>query len=235
MNDPAAGARSEAEEMRARIERRRAPGAFGRPLEVRARLTSTNDRAKELALAGAPEGAAVLALSQTRGRGQRGRAWISTPGRGLYLSVVLRPGTPARRSPELAVAAALATAEMLAAAGVPGIAVKAPNDVLAGGRKIAGALIEPRIARGRVEFAVAGIGLNLAHEAADWRGTGVEGRATSCRMEGVVLPLDEAAARLLEALERVYGEWRRGAAGALWARWTALGGAAPAGAAKLEE
>jgi len=227
VNGPAAPERFDVKRLRAGIEQRRAPGGWGRPLAVYTQLPSTNDRAKELALAGAPEGAAVLALSQTRGRGQRGRTWISAPGRGLYLSIVLRPTSPAQQGAVLAMVAALATAELLMDAGVPGIAVKAPNDVYARGRKIAGVLIEPRIARSRIEFAVAGIGLNLTQEPADWRGTEVEDRATSCRMEGVELSLEDAVARLLAALERVYRAWRTGATAALWARWAALGGAVP--------
>ena len=214
-----------AERLCRRIERQLPAGALGHPLEVHAELPSTNDRAKARALEGAPHGAAVIAIAQTRGRGRQGRAWVSLPGKGLYLSVLLRPGLPAGESAWLSVAAALAVAELLATAGVPRVTVKAPNDVFAGGRKIAGVLVEPRLDHGRIEFAVVGIGLNLAQEPGDWCGTGVEERATSCRMEGIDLPPAEAAARLLAGLAEAF----RAAAGpgraGLRARWTALGGA----------
>jgi len=69
---------------------------FGRPLHVHVVATSTNDLARDLASGGAGEGAAVLALEQSHGRGRLGRVWASPPG-GLYLSVVLRPAfSPAR-------------------------------------------------------------------------------------------------------------------------------------------
>lgn len=215
-----------AERCRIEIERQLAPDAFGRPLEVHALLESTNDRAKALARSGAPEGAAVLALAQSRGRGQHGRAWVSPPGKGVYLSVVFRPALPARRGLELPMVAALAAADVLVAAGLADVRVKAPNDVYARGRKIGGVLIEPSIAGGRIEFAVAGIGLNLSQTEDDWRDAGLEGRATSCRMEGAAISLAEAAARLLEALARTYQEWREGGS-ALRARWMELGGAPP--------
>lgn len=217
----------EAERCRVEIERRLAPGAFGHPLEVHALLESTNDRAKALARSGAPEGAAVLALAQSRGRGQHGRAWVSPPGKGVYLSVVLRPVLAARRGLELPMVAALAAVDVLAAAGVADVRVKAPNDVYARGRKIAGVLIEPSIARGRIEFAVAGVGLNLSQSEDDWRDAGLEGRATSCRLEGAAVSVPEAAARLLAALARTYQAWRGDGAPALRARWTELGGAPP--------
>lgn len=218
----------EAERYREEIERRLTPGAFGRPLEVHGLLDSTNDRAKALARSGAPEGAAVLALAQRRGRGQHGRAWVSSPGKGVYLSVVLRPDLPARRGLELPGVAALAVVDVLIGAGVPGVRVKSPNDVYVRGRKIAGVLIEPSIARGRIDFAVAGIGLNLSHTEGDWRDAGLEGQATSCRMEGVALSLEVAAAQLLAALARMCQAWRGDGAPALWARWTELGGVPPA-------
>ncbi len=210
--------------MRREIEARLPPNALGRPLECLVECTSTNDRAKALAEAGAPHGAAVLALAQTRGRGQQGRVWISTPGRGLYLSVILRPRLKTTETVWLSLAAALAVADLLEKAGVAALRVKAPNDVHAMERKISGVLVEPRIARGAVEFAIVGIGLNLTHTEADWRGTPVEGKATSCRMEGVNLPLIEAAAGLLSALTRRASETAGAGRAALRARWLALGG-----------
>jgi BirA family transcriptional regulator, biotin operon repressor / biotin---[acetyl-CoA-carboxylase] ligase len=123
---------------------------LGRPrLHLRA-TTSTNDRARELAQAGAPHGTLVTAAAQTAGRGRQGRTWTAPPGSALLLSVVLRD-PPAL----LPLAAALAVAEVAGA----GAQIKWPNDVLLGGRKVAGILAEGRPQDG---WAVLGIGLNVA-------------------------------------------------------------------------
>jgi len=112
--------------------------------------TSTNDRARTLAAAGAPHGTVVTAAEQTAGRGRQGRTWSAPPGRALLVSIVLRD--PAILLP---LAAALAVAEL---AGDEAL-IKWPNDVLVDGRKIAGILAEGRPQDG---WAVLGIGLNVA-------------------------------------------------------------------------
>jgi BirA family biotin operon repressor/biotin-[acetyl-CoA-carboxylase] ligase len=123
---------------------------LGRPrLHLRA-TTSTNDRARALAQAGAPHGTLVTTAQQTAGRGRQGRTWSAPPGRALLLSLVLRD-PPAL----LPLAAALAVAEV---AG-PNAQIKWPNDVLVEGRKVAGILAEGRPHDG---WAVLGIGLNVA-------------------------------------------------------------------------
>jgi BirA family biotin operon repressor/biotin-[acetyl-CoA-carboxylase] ligase len=123
---------------------------LGRPrLHLRA-TTSTNDRARALAQAGAPHGTLVTAAEQSAGRGRQGRMWSAPPGHALLLSIVLRD-PPAL----LPLAAAIAVA---AVAG-PGAQIKWPNDVLVDGRKIAGILAEGRPQDGWV---VLGIGLNVA-------------------------------------------------------------------------
>jgi BirA family transcriptional regulator, biotin operon repressor / biotin---[acetyl-CoA-carboxylase] ligase len=126
------------------------PARLGRPrLHLRA-TTSTNDRARELAQAGAPHGTLVTAAEQTAGRGRQGRTWTAPPGSALLLSVVLRD-PPAL----LPLAGALAVAEVAGA----GAQIKWPNDVLLDGRKVAGILAEGRPQDG---WAVLGIGLNVA-------------------------------------------------------------------------
>ncbi len=207
----------------ARLAALRAGHTLGLPLEAYEELPSTNDRLRDRAVAGAPEGATVLALSQTRGRGRRGRAWQSAPGRGLYLSVLLRPDWPAAEAGRLAIAGGLAVARALDRAGIAGVAIKHPNDVLVHGRKIAGVLIEPRIGGGRIEFAVVGIGLNLAQTEDDWSGTELAGRATSCALEGRPLTIEEAATAVLDDLDTVYRAWHA-APLAVFSEWHARGG-----------
>lgn len=113
-------------------------------------VDSTNLRARELALGGAPHGTIVTAREQTAGRGRQGRSWIGPPGRALLVSVVLRD------APALVpLVAAVAVADTVG----PDARIKWPNDVLLDGRKVAGILAEGRPSEGWV---VLGIGLNVA-------------------------------------------------------------------------
>jgi BirA family transcriptional regulator, biotin operon repressor / biotin---[acetyl-CoA-carboxylase] ligase len=148
---------------------RRAPGpahaptaALGRPRVHLRRTASTNDRARELAIAGAPHGTLVSAGEQTAGRGRQGRRWLAPAGSSVLASLVLR--SPPRL---LALVAAVAVCDV---AG-EGARIKWPNDIvverhLQGSRgggvalaKLAGILVEGRPQEG---WAVLGIGINVA-------------------------------------------------------------------------
>ena len=123
---------------------------LGRPRLHLRETGSTNDRARALAVAGAPHGTLVTTGLQTAGRGRQGRTWTTPAGRALLMSLVLR--APDRMLP---LAAAVAVAET---AG-PEAAIKWPNDVLLDGRKVAGILAEARPQDG---WAVLGMGINVA-------------------------------------------------------------------------
>jgi len=133
---------------------------FGRALRHHERCGSTNDDAAAWARAGAPEGAVVVAEAQEQGRGRVGRSWHSPPGENLYLSLVLRPARPPHLVPPLTLAAGLAVFDACAARGLAP-ALKWPNDVLLGGRKASGILVELGAEAARVAFLVLGIGVNL--------------------------------------------------------------------------
>lgn len=131
------------------------PGPPG-PRRHFARTDSTNDRARELAAAGAPDGTVVTAAEQTAGRGRHGRRWSAPPGSALLCSVILRPLAP--RHALLPLAVPLAVCEAAESLAPVECRVKWPNDVWLGKRKLAGVLIEAR----PPEWAVIGVGLNLA-------------------------------------------------------------------------
>lgn len=116
---------------------------------------STNDDARCLALAGAPDRTVVAAYKQTGGRGRRGAAWFATPGEALTFSVILRPAAHPALWPRLALCAGLATATALEH-WCTEVGIKWPNDVWIAGRKAAGVLVEA--APG---FVVVGIGVNV--------------------------------------------------------------------------
>ena len=116
---------------------------LGRPHRHYASLGSTQIVAAEWAEAGAAAGALVTADHQREGRGRLGRAWADEPGRDLALSLVLRPRLAPEHLGLVPLAAALAVADALDAHAA-GIGLKWPNDVLLGGRKVAGVLAETR-------------------------------------------------------------------------------------------
>ena len=127
-------------------------------------VDSTNEEARRRAQAGAPSGTLVWARRQIRGRGRRGRAWVSPPGN-LYCSLLLRPQCPPPEVPKLCFVAALAVGDTLRGL-VPEamrISHKWPNDVLIEGRKVAGILLESATAGDdAVAWLVIGTGVNVA-------------------------------------------------------------------------
>jgi BirA family transcriptional regulator, biotin operon repressor / biotin---[acetyl-CoA-carboxylase] ligase len=123
-------------------------------------VASTNDHLKQRARAGAAAWTVVLADAQTAGRGRQGRRWISPAGN-LSLSVLLRPEPPAARWSVVPLAAGIAVAEALASEGLE-THLKWPNDVLAGGRKVAGILAEAASSADGLESIVVGIGINVS-------------------------------------------------------------------------
>lgn len=130
------------------------------------RVDSTSSVAFKLAQDGAVHGEVVVAEEQTDGKGRRGRAWVSPPGKNLYCSIILKPDLPPSRASELTLVAAVALAETLRDAGVKA-EIKWPNDVQVGGKKIAGILTELSADTEKVHFVIVGIGVNLNCEAED--------------------------------------------------------------------
>ena len=127
--------------------------SIGREIELHDQIDSTNRRARALAADGAPHGFAVVADSQTGGRGRRGRSFFSPRGSGIYLSLILRPDC----APDLAGMITSMTAVAAARA------IEAVADLYLGSRKCCGILCEAGISleTGRMDYAVAGIGINV--------------------------------------------------------------------------
>jgi BirA family biotin operon repressor/biotin-[acetyl-CoA-carboxylase] ligase len=131
---------------------------FGHPHRHFRRIDSTNERAKELAMAGAPGGLVVTADEQTAGRGRRGNEWFAPPGSCLLYSGLLQPFAAAG-APLLPLAVPVAVCEAAEAVAPVRCQVKWPNDVWIDERKVAGVLVE---ARPDEEWAVIGVGVNVA-------------------------------------------------------------------------
>jgi BirA family biotin operon repressor/biotin-[acetyl-CoA-carboxylase] ligase len=175
-----------------------AASPWGVSAEVVAEITSTNDELLRRGEAGAPDGTLLFAESQTAGRGQFQRPWSSAAGLGLWFSLLLRLEVNDTTIPSLSAFAAVALVNTLHKLGISDYGIKAPNDVLIGGRKVAGILVETR--PGRNPFAVIGIGLNVNHVPEDFSDE-LRDRATSLAMaSGTPFDRNAVAASLITEL-----------------------------------
>jgi BirA family biotin operon repressor/biotin-[acetyl-CoA-carboxylase] ligase len=169
-------------------------------------IDSTNERAKELAIAGAPGGLVVTADEQTSGRGRRGNPWFAPPGSCLLYSGLVRPFA-AHQAPLLPLAVPLAVCEAAEAVAPVRCQVKWPNDIWIDERKVSGVLVEARPDEG---WAVVGVGLNVAITEDEFppelRGTAISLLPTEA--EGG-LPSGGAPGvrRALSALNEALGRW----------------------------
>lgn len=167
---------------------------------------STNEEALLRARGGERGPLWITARTQTAGRGRRGRSWVSEPGN-LYATLLLAdPCVPARAA-ELSFVAALAVHDAVVAVAPalrPRLLLKWPNDVLIGGRKGAGILVEGEGGPGGFVTAL-GIGVNCARHPSD-----AAFPATDLAAEGVVLPPDQLFPLLAGNMARRLAQWQRG-------------------------
>jgi BirA family biotin operon repressor/biotin-[acetyl-CoA-carboxylase] ligase len=199
-------------------------GRIGRRICWLESTASTNDVAARLAESGAEEGTTVVADQQTAGRGRHGRTWFSPAGAGLYVSVIVRPAPSLSNDDNPAALLTLASGVAIAEAvrrvtGLPA-AIKWPNDVLIGGRKLAGILAEAAVQAGTIQFIVVGFGVNLQPSAYPPE---LASRVTSIEAE-TSRPADRAVllAEILAAMGERYADLRAGRFDAILSAWRQL-------------
>lgn len=148
-------------------------------------LESTNITARMLAEKNAENFSVVIAEEQLQGRGRLGRSWDSPPGKGLWFSMILRPHmiSPTAAAPITLVTAVALTRFLREFCGLP-VKVKWPNDLLLGGKKLGGILTELKGEPDRVDYIIAGIGLNVNQKKNDFP-TQLIPLATSLHLESV--------------------------------------------------
>jgi BirA family biotin operon repressor/biotin-[acetyl-CoA-carboxylase] ligase len=183
---------------------------MGNQLIVVEEARSTNDIAWAAAERGAPEGFVVFAERQTAGRGQYGRSWESAPYQGLWFSVLLRLGITLNESPPLTSLLARVVAATIIKETECAASIKAPNDIYMGDRKVAGVLVEGRMASDGSYIAVAGVGVNVNQTLEDFPAE-LQTTAGSLRMAtGRQIPRGPLAVALLRKLETDYRAFRPG-------------------------
>ena len=180
---------------------------FGHDLDFRPSAGSTMDVARDAALAGAAEGVLVLADEQTAGRGRLGRVWLTPPAVNLASTLVLRPPRAALR--EIAMIAPLAIVLAVEETAALRCEIKWPNDVQAGGKKLAGILIETALADARNEFVLVGAGINVNFDASAY--PEIRDIATSIAVEtGAITSREQLLSAYLLHFERVYDDAKAG-------------------------
>lgn len=167
-------------------------------------VDSTNTVAFEKAAAGAPEGAVVVADTQTAGRGRLKSDWVSVAGRGLFASVILRPRLEVDELTLVPLVSGLAAAKAVRQATGLDARLKWPNDVHVEGRKVSGLLTESRLEPDSKDMVVVvGIGVNLDYPRDVWKGKGLEW-AGSLGDFGATVTRDEMLDAFLAILEKDY-------------------------------
>jgi BirA family biotin operon repressor/biotin-[acetyl-CoA-carboxylase] ligase len=134
---------------------------LGRVLRIYDEVDSTQNIAHSLVRQGAIEGTLVLAEQQNAGRGRMGRNWFSPKGKGVWMSLILKPTISMQFTPQLTLLAAVALCRAIQAHIPHQVGIKWPNDLLINGRKISGILLESSAEDERLNYVIAGIGISV--------------------------------------------------------------------------
>ncbi len=162
----------------------------------------------------------IVANEQTAGRGRRQRTWHSSPGDGLYFSLLLRPERSISSLALISLFAGIAVAEALGHLGADEVDIKWPNDVMIGDRKVSGILSEGASSEPASARVIVGIGVNLNHRHFP---SEIEATATSVylatgRKTDLALFLDQ----VLDRLKAWYEVWAAGGTTRIIRRWEEL-------------
>jgi len=177
---------------------------IGRDIRVFEETTSTNDVIEKLARDQVKEGAVVFAESQSKGRGRLGRKWISPARKGLWFSILLRPNLRPQEATQLTVASATALRRAIVNSTGLRPKIKWPNDILIGGKKVAGILTELSAELDRVKHIILGIGVDVNLGAAEFPAE-LRKIATSLKIEaGKSISRADLAVSILREIDADY-------------------------------
>ena len=191
----------------------------GRDIRVFQQTTSTNDVVEKLARDGVKEGVAVFAETQTSGRGRLGRSWMSPAQKGLWFSILLRPDLRPQEATQLTVASATALVRAILKCTGRKPEIKWPNDILCGGRKVAGILTELAAELDHVKHVILGIGINVNQAPADFSAELRRGAASLKMATGHTVSRPELAGAVLSELDVDYGRICAGQFSAVADEW----------------
>ncbi|TJY44317.1 biotin--[acetyl-CoA-carboxylase] ligase [Cohnella pontilimi] len=194
---------------------------FGRNLKLMDEVTSTQDELRKLAEEGAPEGTLVIAELQTKGRGRMGRSWHSPSGKGIWMSLLLRPQVPLQLTPQLTLLAAVALCRAIGRVVPLEIGIKWPNDLLVDGRKISGILLESAAEDERLRYIVVGTGISANLDEEDYPEE-LRDKAVSLKIaSGRPVDRAELIAAILQEFEQLYTLYQESGFAPIRALWEA--------------
>ncbi len=178
-------------------------------------IDSTNKRAKELAISGAPHGLLIIADEQTAGKGRLGRTWVSKRGLGIFMTLLLRPSMPNELITQLTMVTAIAAARALNLATGLDAKIKWPNDIVANGRKLCGILLERSFDCDGKAFVVCGTGFNVHQTMDDFPSELSQSASSVDLLTGKVQRRVEIVQHYLEQFELLYNSCHAGNADAI--------------------
>ncbi len=204
------------------LKQRLAGKFIGHPLYYYQEIGSTNDEAYRLGIKGAPEGTALIAESQSAGKGRMQRVWHSPAGANIYTSIILRPEFETVRAPQISIAAGVAVAETIDPYCPGNVWLKWPNDVLIGGKKVCGILAQMKMSGNAIDFVVVGIGINVNLNPEQFP-PDIQKIATSLTIEaGCEISRLDLIIRLYENMAKWYKELVQNGFGPVKEKWLGL-------------
>lgn len=176
---------------------------YGRSIKVFDIVESTQLIAHEMARDGAEDGTVIIAEEQTSGRGRMARPWESAQGKGIWMTVIIRPNIPPHMAAPFTLVAAVAVTKAIKEISTKLVPeIKWPNDLLIDGKKCTGILTEMQSEPDRVQALLVGIGINVNHQQEDFS-EDIHDIATSLSMEaGEMIPRAQLIAKILYYLEQ---------------------------------
>ncbi|MEC0243290.1 biotin--[acetyl-CoA-carboxylase] ligase [Paenibacillus dokdonensis] len=195
---------------------------MGQKLKIIDSTVSTQEEAKLLAEEDAPEGTLVIAEEQTGGKGRMGRKWYSPKGKGIWMSLVLRPKQPMHFMPQMTLMTGVAVCRAVRRTTGVMAGLKWPNDLLVNGRKISGILLESAAEDEYVRYCIAGIGISVNLDPQDYP-QALTDVATSLKIEaGEEVDRVALIAAVLEEFEVLYALYQQEGFGPIASLWEAL-------------
>ncbi len=178
----------------------------GRKIISYKEINSTNDAAYHLATSEEAEGTVVIAEYQTKGRGRLGRKWISPKSKGAYFSVILRPDILPTELSVITLFSSLAVAKTIRETVGLSAFIKWPNDILIKGQKTCGVLTELNGEMDKINFVIAGIGININTS----KELLPEGATSLSEEKGAGIPRLEFVRALFRSLDKYYRMFKKG-------------------------
>ncbi|WP_442601069.1 biotin--[acetyl-CoA-carboxylase] ligase [Paenibacillus sp. KN14-4R] len=195
---------------------------LGRSLHYYDEVDSTQTIAQQKIAEGAPEGTLIIAESQTAGRGRMGRKWHSPKGKGIWMSLVLKPQIPIHFAPQLTLLTAVALCRTIRRECNVDIGIKWPNDLLIDGKKVCGILLESSAEDERIKHIICGIGISANLSLEDYPPE-LHAIATSLAIaSGKEVSRESLIVAILKELEQLYQLYHEEGFASIRLLWEAL-------------